>query len=718
MSGRKFKKNQKLGSSRRGPKSLNRNVEKDDDDGFQQIAESEDGRDECHATSDYHATQFDHPPSSSVEQQTSALECPPHARGHNDSLMETELPERKRKMGSTRKSTGRFKGERKLDDVRTTEELDEEYVTQPNTSTTEEQHASLTEEEQSSFPSDLSLQTKMFGFGKESGTTLLFAVSENKEKDTIPHQEITSHSHEVASDVPIDEAMEPSVHSIAVTVAERDLLRKDSVLFNEPKTLHQETQIVSTSGQKRRMGSTRRPLGGKNSENVGVQEHSQSMTENERIAEVMSEAKLKMSEEMALTWDDVARDDPSSHTDSALLLSQSLLADRAELKEPNVSVETETMNQSVAFPLVDSEKPLPKTFSHHGTPLLNEDFKFGSHTEDLYVLNKVLNEAGSHLSDKGQHVSDTRKDTNPSYDFRGVNTEDKEVVVKQKEEPQLEELALHDQESSLSQHDIASLDNNYDCSMVQHIVGGSRSFDMPVYNISHAEPTTTNLPHEMRDAVEESQEIRIEMKEENSVCNVASVTCDTMTDLLSITEEDEDPQSLATRENENMSDERGSETEYAFEMKDQGNVRDHSVTQIIMDVRDNEKDVETETILISLQKLCDVSTENKELYKGQEHYSSNISLTHSPTQDDTGKMLKNEEVRKDKKENTAVNDVTSKSEEIFSFDFPKDKGSHAQQQLCMQSPDKEGHNLHENVNEKREKEEILFNLESENASFW
>ncbi len=717
MSGRKFK-NQKLGSSRRGPKSLNRNVEKDDDDGFQQIAESEDGRDECHATSDYHATQFDHPPSSSVEQQTSALECPPHARGHNDSLMETELPERKRKMGSTRKSTGRFKGERKLDDVRTTEELDEEYVTQPSTSTTEEQHASLTEEEQSSFPSDLSLQTKMFGFGKESGTTLLFAVSENKEKDTIPHQEITSLSHEVASDVPIDEAMGPSVHSIAVTVAERDLLRKDSVIFNEPKTLgHQETQIANTSGQKRRMGSTRRPLGGKNSENVGVQEHSQSMTENERIAEVMSEAKLKMSEEMALTWDDVARDDPSSHTDSALLLSQSLLADRAELKEPNVSVETETMNQSVAFPLVDSEKPLPKTFSHHGTPLLNEDFKFGSHTEDLYVLNKVLNEAGSHLSDKGQHVSDTRKDTNPSYDFRGVNTEDKEVVLKQKEEPQLEELALHDQESSLSQHDIASLDNNYDCSMVQHIVGGSRSFDMPVSNINYAEPTTTNLPHEMRDAVEERQEIHIEMKQENNVCNVASVTCDTMTDLLSITEEDEDPQSLATIENENMSDERGSETEYAFEMKDQGNVRDHSVTQIIMDVRDNEKDVETETIWISHQKLCDVSTENKELYKGQEHYSSNISLTHSPTQDDTGKMLKNEEVRKDKKENTAVNDVTSKSEEIFSFDFPKDKGSHAQQQLFMQSPDKEGHNLHENVNEKREKEEILFNLESENAAF-
>ncbi len=605
--------------------------------------------------------------------------------------------------------------------VRTTEELDEEYVTQPSTSTTEEQHASLTEEEeQSSFPSDLSLQTKSSGFGKESGTTLMFAVSENKEKDTIHHQEITSHSHEVVSDVPIDEAMGPSVHSIAVTVAKRDLLREDSVMFNEPKTLsHQETQIASTSGQKRRMGSTRRPLAGKNGENVGVQEHSRNMTENESKAEVMGEAKLKMSEEMAQTWDDVARDDSSSHTESALLLSQSLLADRAELKEPDVSAGTETMNQSVAFPLVDSEKPLPEMFSHHGTPLLNEalDFKFGSHTEDLDVLSKVLKEAGSHLSDKGQHVSDTRKDTNPSYDY----TEAKKVVLKQKEEPQLEEFALHDQESSLSQHDIATLDNNYDCSMVQHI-GGSRSFDMPVSNISHAEPTTTNLPDEMRDAVEERQDIRIEIKQENNVCNVASVTCDTLTDLASITEEDEDPHIFATRENENMSDERGSETEYAFETTDQGEVRDHNVTQIIMDVRDNEKDVETstETIWISHQKPCDGSTENKELYKGQEHYSSNISLTHSPTQDDAGKMLENEEVRKYKKEteNTAVNDVTSKSEEMFSFeDSATDRGSHAHQQLFMQSPDKEGYDLHENVNEKSEKEEILFSVESENAAF-
>ncbi|XP_058636260.1 uncharacterized protein LOC131543061 [Onychostoma macrolepis] len=719
MSGRKSKKNQRLGSSRRGPKGLNRNIEKDDDDDGSQ--QSEDGRDEFHTTSYYHATQFDHPPSSSIEQQTSALECPPHARGHKDSLMETEMPEMKRKMGSTRKSTGRFKGERNLDDVRTTEELDEEYVTQPSTSTTEEHHASLTEEEQSSFPSDLSLQTKSYGFGKESGTTLVFAVSENKEKDRIHHQEITPHSHEVVSDVPIDEAMGPSVNSIAVKVAERE----DSVMLNEPKTLsHQETQIASTSGQKRRMGSTRRPLGGKNGENVGVQEHSRNMTENESKAEVMGEAKLKMSEEMAQTWDDVARDDPLSHTESALLLSQSLLADRAELKEPDVSAGTETMNQSVGFPLVDSEKPLPETFSHHGTPLLNEalDFEFGSHTEDLDVLNKVLKEAGSHLSDNSQHVSDTRKDTNPSYDFRDINTEAKKVVLKQKEEPQLEELALHDQESLLSQHDIATLDNNYDCSMVQHIVVGCTSFGMPVSNISHAEPTTTNLPHEMRDAVEERQEIHIEMKQENNFCNVASVTCDTPTDLVSIMEEDEDPHILATRENENMSNERGSETEYAFEMTDQSDVSDHNVTQIIMDVRDNEKDGETstETICISHQKPCDVSTENKELYKGQEHYSSNISLTHSPTQDDAGKMLENEEVRKDKKEteNTAVNDVTSKSEEMFSSeDSATDRGSHAHQQLFMQSPDKEGYDLHENVTEKSEKEELLFSVESENAAF-
>uniref|UniRef100_A0A8C1K418 small monomeric GTPase n=1 Tax=Cyprinus carpio TaxID=7962 RepID=A0A8C1K418_CYPCA len=724
MSDRKSKKNQRLGSSRRGPKGFNRNIEKDDDDdGFQQIAESGDGQNQFHTTSDYHATQFDHPPSSSIEQQTSPLECPPHARSHKDLLKETELPERKRKMGSTRKSTGRFKGERNLDDMGTTEELDEEYVTQPNTSTTEEQHASLTEE-QSNFPSDLSLQTKSSGFGKDSGTTLMFAVSENKEKGTIHHQEITSHSHEVVSDMPIDEAMGPSVHSIAVTVAECELLREDSVMFNEPKIFsHQETQKASTSGQKRRMGSTRRPLRGQNSENVGVQEHSQNMAENEKKAKVMGEAKLEMSEEMAQIWDDVARDDPSSHTESALLLSQSLLANRAEQKEPDVLAGTETMNQPVAFPLVDSEKPLPETSSHHGTPLLNEalDFKFGSHTEDLDVLNKVLKEAGGHLSDNSQHVSDTRKDTNPSYDFRDENTETKKEVLKQKEETQLEELALHDQESSLGQHDIATT-NNYDGSMVQRIVGGSRSFDMPVSNISHAVPPKTNFPHEMRDVVEERQEIHIEMKQDNNVFNVASVTCDTLTNLVCITEDEEDPHILATIEKENMSDERGSETEHAFEMIDQGNVRDHNVTQIIMDVRDHEKDGETstETIWISHQEPCDVLTENEELYKGQEHYSSNTSLTHSPTQDDAAKMLENEEVRKDKKEteNTAVNDVTSKSEEMFSFeDSATDTGSHAQRQLFMQSPVKEGYDLHENLNEKHEKEEILFSVESENVAF-
>ncbi|XP_026116672.1 uncharacterized protein LOC113095335 [Carassius auratus] len=697
MSDRKSKKNPRFGSSRRGPKGLNRNNEKDDDDdGFQQTAESGDGRGEFHTTSDNHATQFDHPPSSSTEQQPSALECPPHARGHKDSLMETEQPERKRKMGSTRRSTSRFKGERKLDDVRTTEELDEENVTQPNTSTTVEQHASLTEEEQSGFPSDLSLQTKSSGFERESGTTLLFAVSENKEKGTIHHQEITSHSQAVVSDMPIDEAIGPSVHSTAVTVAECDELREDSVMFNEPKTFgHQENQIPSASGQKRRMGSTRRPHREQNCENVGVQEHSQNMTENER------KETLKMSEEMALTWDDVASDDPSSHTESALLL-----ADRAELKEPDVSVGTETMNQSVAFPLVDSEKPLPETT---GTPLLNEalDFKFGSLNEDLDVLNKVLKEAGSHLSDNSQHVSDTRKDT-PSYDFRDENTETKKEVLKQKEEPQLEELVLHDQESSLSQHDIATL-NNYDGPMVQHIVGGSRSFDTPVSNISHDEPTTTNFPQEIRDTVEERQTINIETKQENNVCNVAS--CDTLTNLESITGDEEDPHILATREKENISDERGSETEHAFEMTDQGEVRDHNLTQI-MDVRDHEKDGQTSTETISI--------ENEELCKGQEHYSSNISLTHSPTQDNSPKMLENEEVRKDKDkkgtENIAV-DVTSKSEEMFSFeDSATDTGSHVQQ-LFVQYPNEEVYDLHENLNEKHEKEETLFSVESENVAF-
>ncbi|XP_043098105.1 uncharacterized protein rab44 isoform X2 [Puntigrus tetrazona] len=710
MSGRKSKKNQRLGSSRRGPKGLNRNIEKDDDDGFQQIAESEDGRDEFHTTS---ATQFDHLPSSSTEQQPSELEGLPHARGHKDSLTETELPERKRKIGSTRKSTARFKGDKNLDDVRTTEELDEEYKTQPNTLTTEKPDASLTEEEQSSFPSDVSHQTKGSGFGKMSGTTLMFAVPENKE--------ILPHSHELVNDMLIDEAVGPSAHSIAVTVAECDLLQKDSVMFNKPKILSdQEAQIASTSGQKRRMGSTHKPLGGQNSENVGVQEHSRNMTENERKAEVMGEAKLKMSEDMVQTWDDVARDDPSSHTKSALLFSQSLLADGTEVKESHVSTgtETETINQLVTFPLDDSEKPLHEIFSHHGTSLLNEalDFEIGSHTEDLDGLNKVLKEAGSHSSDNSQHVSDTKTDTNPSYDFRDVNTEAKKEVLKQKEDTQLEELSLRDQESSLSQHDIAALDNSYDCSMVQTIVGGCRSFDMPVSNISHTEPTTPNLPHKMKDDVEERQEIHIEIKQENNVCKV---TCDTLTDLVSVMEEDKDPHILAMRENENMSDERGSETEYAFEMTDQGDVRDHNVSQIMVDVRGNEKDIETSTETICISHQLDFTTEKGELYRGQEHFSLNISLTHSTTQDNAGKMLENEEVRKGQKEteNAAVNDVSSESEEMFSCkDLATDRGSHVHQQLLMQSPDK-GYHLHENFKDRGEKKGILFSVESENAAF-
>ncbi|KAL0191433.1 hypothetical protein M9458_014131 [Cirrhinus mrigala] len=716
MSGRKSKKNQRLGSSRRGPKGLNRNIEKDDDDdGFQQIAVSEDGRNDFHTSTDYHSTQFDHPPSSSIDQQTSPLESLPHDK---DSLMETELPERKRKMGSTRKSAGRFKVERKLDEVRTTEEFEEEYVTRPNTSTTEEQH----EEEQSrpmSFPSDLSHSS---GLGKEPGTTPMFVVSENEEKDAIHRQEITSHSHEVVNNMPINEAMGTSVHSFAVT-AESDSLQKDSVMFDEPKTLcRQEIATASTSGQKRRMGSTRRPLGGKNS----VQEHSRNMTENERKAEVMGETKLKMSEEMVQAWDDVARDDPSSHTVSALVSNQTLLAEKAELKETDISSGTETMNQTVAFPLVDSEKPLPETSHHYGTSLLNEelDFKFGSHTDDLDVLNK---DAGSDNS----YVPDTRKDTNPSYDFRDVNTETKEEVLKQKgelsindqmssllpkQDTRLEELALNDQESSLSQHD---LDNNCNSSVPQLIVGGSGSFDVPLSNISHDEPTATNLPHEMSDAVEERREIHIEKEQGNNLCNVAAVACDTPTDLESITEEDEEPQNLAMRENENMSDERGSETENAFEMTGQDDARDHSVTQIIMDVRDNEKDGETitETIWISHQTVSEVSAEKEEIYREEVQYSSNISQTHSPQQDDAEKMLENDEVTNDKKEteNTAVNDVTSKPEEMFSFeDSATDTGSHAHQ-LFMQSPFKEGCDLHERVSEKSEKKKIFFSVESENA---
>ncbi|XP_051752351.1 uncharacterized protein rab44 isoform X5 [Ctenopharyngodon idella] len=713
MSGRRPKKNQRLGSSRRGPKGL-KNFEQDkddDDDGLQQIAESGDGQNEFHTTTDYHSAQFDHPPG----QQTSVLECPPHASSHKDSLMETELPERKRKMGSTRKSPGGFKVERKLE-VRSTEELDE-YLTQPNTSATEEQHSSLTEDEQSrssSFPSSLSLQTESSGLGGEPQATFMVVVPENEEKDAIRHQEITSHSYEVVNDTPIDKTVGGSVHFSAATVAESDLLREDSVMFNELNALsRQETPLASTSGQKRRMGSTRRPLRGKNRENIGVQEDLRSMTENERKAEVIDEGKFSTSEEMAQMWDGVARDDPSSHTESSLVSNLSLLA---ELKELDVSAGTETMNQSVAFPLVDPEKPLPETSSHHGTPLLNKglDFKFGSYTEDFDVLNKVLEEAGSHFSDNNQHVPDTRKDTNTSHNCRDVNTvEAKEEVLKQKEEPsrnnktsslsprqdaQLEELVLNS-EASLSQHD------NFDCSTAQIKEGGNRGFVVPASNISHAEPTETSSPHEMSDAVKESQEIYMEKKHENNVCDVDSITCDTLTDLECVDE-----------------DERGSETDNGFEMTDQGDARDHKVTQIIMEVRDNKEDggTSTETVWISHQEPCEVSTEKEELHREQE-YSSTISQTQSvPSQDNAGKMLENKEAREDKgeTENTVINDVTSKSEEMLSFeDSATETGSHAHQQQFMQSPEKEGYDLSESGYEEREKEGIFFSAESENMAF-
>ncbi|KAK9973546.1 hypothetical protein ABG768_024272 [Culter alburnus] len=716
MSGRRSKKNQRLGSSRRGPKGL-KNIEQDkddDDDGLQQIAESGDGQNEFHTTTDYHSAQFNHPPS----QQTSVLECPPHASSQKDSLMQTELPERKRKMGSTRKSPGGFKVERNLDEVRSTEELDE-YLTQPNTSATKEQHSSLTEDEQSrssSFPSNLSLQTESSGLVGEPRATFVVVVPENEEKDAIHHQEITSHSYEVVNDMPVDKTVGGSVHFSADTVGESDLLREDSVMFNELKALsHQETPLASTSGQKRRMGSTRRPLGGKNCENVGVQEHSRSMSENERKAEVIDEAKFSTSEEMAQMWDGVARDDPSSHTESSLVSNPSLLA---ELKEPDVSAGTETMNQSVVFPLVDPEKPLPETSSHHGTPLLNKglDFKFGSYTEDFDVLNKDLEEAGSHFSDNNQHVLDTREDTNTSHNCRDVNTvEAKEEVLKQKEEPsrnnktsslsprqdaQLEELVLNCEESpSLSQH------NNVDCSTAQLKEGGNRGFDVPASNISHAEPTATSSPHEMSDAVKESQEIYMEKKHENNVCKVVSITCDTLTDLECVDE-----------------DERGSETDNGFEMIDQSDARDHSVTKIIMEVRDNKEDAgtSTETVWISHQEPCEVSTEKEELHRQQE-YSSTISQTQSgPAQDNAGKMLENKEAREDKgdTENTVINDVTSKSEEMLSFEDSATKtGSHAHQQQFMQSPEKEGYDLSESGYEESEKEGIFFSPESENMAF-
>ncbi|XP_051567597.1 uncharacterized protein LOC127448799 [Myxocyprinus asiaticus] len=536
MSGKRPKKSQRLGSSRRGPRGLNRNnEEKDNDDGFPQIAESEDEQKESHSTTDNQSgdtplqVQFDHLPNSSSDQPISSLECPPHAmsQSHKDAVVETELPERKRKMGSTRKKTGGFKVERKLkceadDEMRTTEELCEEQLAQPITSAIEEDQSNLHEQSRSwILPSNLSQQTEGYGLGLELWAThdIEVIASKNKENVAIPHLEISSHSltkdissYEVESNMPM--YMGHSVHLSAVTLTESGLL------------LQKQTPLDSTSSQKRKTGSTRRPHRGNtgegDSENIEVQEH----PSTERVEKVEVQAKFNLSGEMMQTWDDVVKGDSptdkSSHTESAFISNQSFLSEKA--KKSDVSAGTETNKQSVAFPVVDPAKPLPETPSYDGTPLLNENFdsKIGSEAlsppkSDNNALNTVIKEVESNLTDCNHDEPDIRSDKKTSQESRAVNTgQTKKEVLKQKKEPSRnysmitlsskqdtvsKELVLNDKESSSvpRQHHSATTDNNCDLSTDVLTIGGSRSSDKLESYIIHAEPTATDSPLEMSD---------------------------------------------------------------------------------------------------------------------------------------------------------------------------------------------------------------------------
>ncbi|XP_051985601.1 uncharacterized protein LOC127646166 [Xyrauchen texanus] len=537
MSGRKPKR---LGSSRRGPRGLTRNnEEKDNDDGIPQIAECEVRQSESHTTTGNQSgdtvtnVQFDHLSSSSIVQQISSFECSPHA-SYKDAVMETELPERKRKMGSTRKSSGGFKGERKLeceavDEMRTTEELSEEQLAEPITSAIED-HSNLHEQSRSwNLPSNLSQQTESSGLGGELKTAHIEVMaSKNNENDAIQHLEITSQSH--TKDLSSYDVERKMGLSSVVTLTESDLL------------LQEQTPLASTTGQKRKMGSTRRPLMGNRGEekikNLEVLEHSRS---TERVEKAEVQAEFNLSGEMMQTWDVVRADsttDTSSHTELAFISNQSFLF--GSTKESDVSAGTETKKQSVAFPVVDPAKPLPETSSHDGPPLLTENVKSknGSDASNLskdfdacqnvtittsslsrsedHELNTDLKEVGCNFTDWNHNEPDPRSDKNTSEEFKTVNTGKTEEVLKQKEEPSRndsintlsskqetvsEELVFNDEECSSAprQHHSATTDNNCDLSTDVLTTGGSRSSDKLELDIIHAEPTATDSPLEMSD---------------------------------------------------------------------------------------------------------------------------------------------------------------------------------------------------------------------------
>ncbi|KAA0712847.1 hypothetical protein E1301_Tti005004 [Triplophysa tibetana] len=522
MSGKRSKKKLKFGSSRRGNGGLRVNEEKDNE--F-------DGPDEVHTTNPSDDTvseaQFDLLPSLKTDNQTTALECSPRAESpiQKASDMEDGLPERKRKIGSTRKKAGGFKNVRNLepcDEVRTSEEFGEEQENQLNTSTTEEEHTYQTKNEQ---------QTQRSGSGGEVRVeqNIMVTVSQSKETDAIHHQEISSYSQTSSFEAGMNMAMEQSTDQYnVVTMAKTD----------------HETPLVSTV-QKRKMGSTRRPLGGnreQNRENVEAEELFRNTTDDVWKAEVKSsEAGFSMLEEMMQTWDDVKRTSPtntSSHTESAFVSSQPLSSELTE--ELNVSVETETNNQSVACSVVDSTKPPSDKFGNHENLFLNKElvcFKLGletdNHAGDFKVFQNLsdspltqsenfLEEVGG-FSDTYQDVPDSRHNT--SEDFGSVTLVETEeepcridpniIISSSKQDTKIDKLVVNVEEPlfSPSPPDVATKYGVTEIPTDVLTAEVSRISETHESDITHAEPTKIESTPKITDPGPDRHGLEDEVKE-------------------------------------------------------------------------------------------------------------------------------------------------------------------------------------------------------------
>ncbi|XP_056607015.1 myb-like protein X [Triplophysa dalaica] len=522
MSGRRSKKNQKLGSSRRGNRGLRVNEEKDNE--F-------DGPDEVHTTNPSDDTvleaQFDHLPCMETDNQTTALECSPRAEStiHKASDVEADLPERKRKIGSTRKKAGELKNRRNLepcDEVRTSEEFGEEQENQLNTSTTEEEHTYQTKNEQ---------QTQRSGSGGELGVAqnIMVTVSQSKETDAIHHQEISSYGQTSRLEAGSNMAMEQSTAQSNVVTMSR--------------TEH-ETLLVS-SVQKRKMGSTRRPLGGnreQNRENVEVEELFRNTTDDVWKAEVKSsEAEFSILEEMMQTWDDVKRISPTntpSHTESALVSNQPLSSERTE--ELDVSVETETNNRSVACSVIDSTKPPSDRFGNHENLFPNKElvcFKLGletdNHAEDFNVFQNVsdlpptrsenfLEEVGG-FSDTYQDLPHSRHNT--SEDCGSVTlVETKEepcrsdpniIISSSKQDTEIDKLLVNVEEtlSSPCPLDVATKYGNSEIPTDELTAKVGRISETLESDITHSEPTKIESTPKMTDPGPDRHGLEDEEKE-------------------------------------------------------------------------------------------------------------------------------------------------------------------------------------------------------------